>query len=92
MSAGSSAAATFQRRRFGPPTRSALHTGAASDRVPPSGASPVRAKKLLLPHLFFCTGDEHMTWETPAFVEIDMSAEIGGYQGEEDDGRDNPTP
>ncbi len=33
-----------------------------------------------------------MIWETPSFVEIDMSAEIGGYQGEEDDGRDNPTP
>ncbi len=23
-----------------------------------------------------------MQWETPAFTEIDMSAEIGGYQGE----------
>lgn len=23
-----------------------------------------------------------MEWETPAFTEIDMSAEIGGYQGE----------
>lgn len=22
-------------------------------------------------------------WETPAFVEVDMSAEIGGYQGDE---------
>jgi hypothetical protein len=21
-------------------------------------------------------------WETPSFVEVDMSAEIGGYQGE----------
>ena len=25
-----------------------------------------------------------MDWETPSFIEIDMSAEIGGYQGEED--------
>ncbi len=25
------------------------------------------------------------TWETPSFEEIDMSAEIGSYQGEEDD-------
>jgi coenzyme PQQ precursor peptide PqqA len=24
-----------------------------------------------------------MEWETPAFVEIDMSAEIGGYQGDD---------
>lgn len=24
------------------------------------------------------------TWESPAFVEIDMSAEIGGYQGDYD--------
>jgi len=23
-------------------------------------------------------------WQTPSFVEIDMSAEIGGYQGEYD--------
>jgi hypothetical protein len=32
-----------------------------------------------------------MTWQTPEFVEIDMSAEIGGYQGEDfgpDGGRD----
>jgi hypothetical protein len=29
-----------------------------------------------------------MKWETPSFVEIGMSAEIGGYQGweERDDG------
>lgn len=27
-------------------------------------------------------------WESPAFIEVDMSAEIGGYQGE-DDGRGN---
>jgi coenzyme PQQ precursor peptide PqqA len=25
------------------------------------------------------------TWETPSFVEVDMSAEIGGYQGESDE-------
>ena len=24
-----------------------------------------------------------MTWETPEWVEIDMSAEIGGYQGDD---------
>ena len=24
------------------------------------------------------------SWETPSFVEIDMSAEIGGYQGDYD--------
>jgi hypothetical protein len=24
------------------------------------------------------------SWETPSFVEVDMSAEIGGYQGEDD--------
>jgi hypothetical protein len=23
-------------------------------------------------------------WETPSFVELDMSAEIGGYQGDDD--------
>jgi hypothetical protein len=28
------------------------------------------------------------TWESPTFVEVDMSAEIGGYQG--DDGPTNP--
>ena len=27
-----------------------------------------------------------MSWETPNFVEIDMSAEIGSYQGEDDNG------
>jgi coenzyme PQQ precursor peptide PqqA len=27
-----------------------------------------------------------MTWETPNFIEIDMSAEIGSYQGEDDNG------
>ena len=26
-----------------------------------------------------------MKWETPAFVEINMSAEIGGYQSDESD-------
>ena len=23
-------------------------------------------------------------WETPSFIDIDMSAEIGGYQGDDD--------
>jgi coenzyme PQQ precursor peptide PqqA len=27
-----------------------------------------------------------MNWETPTFEEIDMSAEIGSYQGEDDNG------
>lgn len=31
-----------------------------------------------------------MIWETPSFVEIDMSAEIGGYQGEEGDREEPP--
>jgi hypothetical protein len=31
-----------------------------------------------------------MRWETPAFDEINMSAEIGGYQG--DDGGGNEPP
>jgi len=26
-----------------------------------------------------------MKWETPAFVEINMSAEIGGYQSDDSD-------
>jgi coenzyme PQQ precursor peptide PqqA len=26
-----------------------------------------------------------MTWETPAFEEIEMNAEIGSYQGDYDD-------
>ena len=26
-----------------------------------------------------------MRWETPTFEEIDMNAEIGGYQGDNDD-------
>jgi len=29
-------------------------------------------------------------WETPSFIEIDMSAEIGGYQGEDPGRRDGP--
>ena len=30
-------------------------------------------------------------WESPSFVEIDMSAEIGGYQGDDSsDRRDGP--
>jgi coenzyme PQQ precursor peptide PqqA len=28
-------------------------------------------------------------WETPSFVELDMSAEIGGYQGEPGRGHDD---
>jgi coenzyme PQQ precursor peptide PqqA len=31
-----------------------------------------------------------MTWETPAFEEINMSAEIGGYQGDSDGGNRPP--
>jgi coenzyme PQQ precursor peptide PqqA len=27
-----------------------------------------------------------MNWETPSFVEIDMSAEIGSYEGEDFNG------
>jgi len=32
------------------------------------------------------------TWESPAFIEVDMSAEIGGYQGEQgpEDGPNGP--
>jgi coenzyme PQQ precursor peptide PqqA len=30
------------------------------------------------------------SWETPAFIEIDMSAEIGGYQGDEQDRPNGP--
>ena len=33
-----------------------------------------------------------MKWETPAFVEINMSAEIGGYQTDFDDDRDPIAP
>jgi len=29
---------------------------------------------------------DHMIWETPTFVEIDMNAEIGAYQGDDYDG------
>ena len=32
-----------------------------------------------------------MTWETPSFVEINMSAEIGGYQSDFD-GQDPVAP
>jgi len=31
-------------------------------------------------------GTNFMNWETPSFEEIDMSAEIGSYQGEDDNG------
>lgn len=30
------------------------------------------------------------SWETPSFVEIDMSAEIGGYQGDYGDRPNGP--
>jgi hypothetical protein len=30
------------------------------------------------------------TWESPTFVEVDMSAEIGGYQGDENDAPNGP--
>ena len=30
----------------------------------------------------FAKGQAAMKWETPAFVEINMSAEIGGYQSD----------
>jgi coenzyme PQQ precursor peptide PqqA len=33
-----------------------------------------------------------MTWEAPAFEEIDMSAEIGGYQGDDGGGNVPPAP
>jgi len=29
-----------------------------------------------------------MSWQTPSFVEINMSAEIGAYQGDTDDDAD----
>ena len=29
-------------------------------------------------------------WETPSFSEIDMSAEIGGYQGEDPERQNGP--
>jgi hypothetical protein len=31
-----------------------------------------------------------MNWEAPAFEEINMSAEIGGYQGDSDGGNQPP--
>ena len=31
-------------------------------------------------------GIQMTNWETPSFEEIDMSAEIGSYQGEDDNG------
>jgi len=33
-----------------------------------------------------------MRWETPAFEEINMSAEIGGYQGDDGNGNEPPAP
>lgn len=29
---------------------------------------------------------KNMSWETPSFIEIDMSAEIGSYEGEDFNG------
>lgn len=31
-------------------------------------------------------------WKTPQFEEINMSAEIGAYQGDENDGNSPPAP
>jgi hypothetical protein len=31
-------------------------------------------------------------WETPTFIEVDMSAEIGGYGGEDPDRGEGPDP
>ena len=33
-----------------------------------------------------------MSWEAPAFEEINMSAEIGGYQGDDGGGNQPPAP
>lgn len=30
------------------------------------------------------------SWESPTFVEVDMSAEIGGYQGDQGDAPNGP--
>ena len=30
------------------------------------------------------------TWEKPSFIEVDMSAEIGGYQGEQPENPNGP--
>ena len=38
-----------------------------------------------LARLFIHSRGDHMIWETPTFVEIDMNAEIGAYQGEDYD-------
>ena len=46
---------------------------------PPSYSKPTRPLALLLKGTI-------MNWETPSFEEIDMSAEIGSYQGEDDNG------
>jgi hypothetical protein len=35
-------------------------------------------------------GHSHMSWKAPAFEEINMSAEIGGYQGDFDGGNKPP--
>jgi len=31
-------------------------------------------------------------WQTPSFIEVDMSAEIGGYQGDEPERPTGPDP
>jgi hypothetical protein len=36
--------------------------------------------------------EEFMTWQTPSFEEINMSAEIGGYQGDDGGGNVPPAP
>jgi hypothetical protein len=36
------------------------------------------------------TPEDAMNWEAPAFEEINMSAEIGGYQGDSDGGNQPP--
>jgi coenzyme PQQ precursor peptide PqqA len=38
------------------------------------------------PRGFPISKGKNMSWETPSFIEIDMSAEIGSYEGEDYDG------
>lgn len=52
-------------------------TGVGEFRALTSDAAQAR---LILP---MGRGDD-MTWETPTFVEIEMNAEIGAYQGDYD--------
>lgn len=44
------------------------------------------ADKAHRPPAHCATGGDPMTWETPAFVEIKMDAEINSYQEDEFDG------